>query len=75
MIAEHPTNGTKQIILGSAHWLWCALFGWIYYASKSMWGIALINFFTANGLLVILPIMNKGLVRKHYETRGWKIHD
>lgn len=73
MIAEHPTSGAKQTILGSAHWLWCALFGWIYYLSKGMWGIALISFVTMNGLLVILPIMNRGLVRKHYENKGWRI--
>ncbi len=39
-----------------------------------MWGLALISLITLNGLLVILPIMNRGLVRKHYENLGWKIN-
>ena len=74
MIAEHPTSGAKRAILGPLHWLWCLLFGFIYYASKGMWGPAVISFFTVNGLLLVFPIMNKGLVRKHYENLGWKVH-
>ena len=73
MIAEHPTSGAKRAILGPLHWLWCFLFGFFYYAAKGMWGPAIISFFTLNGLLLIFPIMNRGLVRKHYENGGWKV--
>ena len=75
MIAEHPTSGTKRVILGPLHWLWCFLFTFFYYAAKGMWGAAVISFFTANGLFVIFPIMNKGLVRRHYENLGWRVED
>ena len=73
MIAEHPGSEAKRTILGPLHWLWCFLFGCFYYAAKGMWGSAVLSFFTLNGLLVIFPIMNKGLVRKHYENLGWKV--
>ena len=73
MIAEQPTTEATRTILGPLHWLWCLLFGFVYYAAKGMWGMAVISLFTFNGLIVILPIMNKGLVRKHYENLGWKI--
>ena len=35
--------------------------------------MAVVNFFTLNGLFLIMPIMNRSLVRKHYENMGWKI--
>lgn len=73
MMAEHATSGVTRQILGPLHWLWCFLFGFIYYAGKGMWGLAVISFFTLNGLSLILPIMNKSLVIKHYENLGWKV--
>ena len=75
MIAQNPTTDAERTITGPLHWLWCFLFGWFYYGAKGMWGMAIISFLTANGLLLILPIMNKGLVRKHYENLGWKVRD
>ena len=75
MIAEQPTSGAKRTILGPLHWLWCFLFGFIYYAVKGMWGSAVISLFTLNGLFVIYPIMNRSLVRKHYENSRWRVQD
>ena len=49
------------------------LFGPFYYAFKSMWGAAIISFFTFNGLWTIMPIMNKRIVTNHYENRGFKV--
>ena len=40
-----------------------------------MWGIAIVSFFTLNGLFLVLPIMNRSLVRKHYENMGWRVAD
>ena len=75
MIAQHPTSGVKIKILSDSHWLWCFLFGWLYYASKGMWGIAVISFVTINGLLIVFPIMNRKLVRNYHERNGWIIED
>jgi len=73
MIAEHSASGARRAILGPLHWLWCFLFQFIYFACKGMWGIAVVSFFTLNGLFLILPIMNRSLVRKHYENMGWRV--
>ena len=73
MIAEHPTSEAVRTIIGPFSWLWCLLFGPFYFAVKGMWGRAVISLCTLNGLLVIMPIMNRSLVRKHYENMGWKI--
>ena len=73
MIAEHSTTGAVRTILGPFHWLWCLMFGCFYYACKGMWGMAVVSLFTLNGLLIIMPIMNRSLVRKHYENMGWKV--
>ena len=73
MIAEHPISGTVRTILGPFHWLWCFLFGFLYYLGIGMWGMALVSLFTINGLLIIMPIMNRSFVRSYYEDRGWRI--
>lgn len=71
MIFLNPANNVQRCVLGGAHAIWCFLFGWLYYACKGMWGTAIISFFTFNGLFIVLPIMNRSLVRKHYQDRGW----
>lgn len=73
MIAERHETDAKRVILGPLHWLWCFLFGFIYFACKGMWGMAIVSLFTFNGLLIIMPIMNRSLVRKHYENMGWRV--
>ena len=75
MKAEHSTSGVERTVLGPIHRLWCFLFGWIYYAVKGMWGPAALSFLTANGLLVIMPLWNKSIVRSWYEKHGWRVHD
>jgi len=73
MIAKHPTSGVEVRILGSWHWLWCFSFSFVYYIAKGMWKWALISFLTFNGLWIIFPILNRKLVRSHYEHMGWEI--
>ena len=73
MIVEHPTSGTKKVVFGPLHRLWSLLFGFIYYAVKGMWGIAILSFFTLNGLWIIFPLWNRAIVRGHYENAGWRI--
>ena len=75
MVAEHPASGVKRTILGPVHRLWCFLFGWIYYAAKGMWGPAVLSFFTINGLLVVMPIYNRSIVRGYYEKQGWRVQN
>lgn len=71
MIFKNPQTGTTRIVLGGASWLWCLLFGWLYYAFKGMWGMAFISLVTLNGLFVVMPILNSGIVQRHYENMGW----
>ena len=75
MIVEHPSSGTHMTVLGPLHRLWAFLFGFIYYAVKGMWGMAILSFVTANGLLVIFPLWNRAIVRGHYERAGWRVYD
>lgn len=71
MIFKNPINGTSRRVLGNFHILWSFFFGWIYYASKGMYGKAVVSFFTLNGLFFIMPLMNRGMVRAHYQDLGW----
>lgn len=73
MEVEHPTSGTVKNVLGSWHRLWCLIFGPLYYACKGMWGWAVISFLTFNGILIIMPLWNRTIVRSHYENNGWRI--
>lgn len=65
-------QGVPVQLLGSFHWLWCLLFGPVYYLSKGMVKAAIVSVITINGLLIIMPIMNRGIVRNFYVMRGWK---
>ena len=40
-----------------------------------MWGPAVLSFFTINGLLVIMPIYNRSIVRGYYEKQGWRVQN
>ena len=33
----------------------------------------MISFFTANGLLIIMPLYNRTIIRGHYENSGWRV--
>mgnify|MGYP005849041243 CR=1 FL=1 len=73
MEAIHATSGAHRQVLGPWHRLWCFLFSWLYYASKGMWGWAVLSLFTLNGALVGFPLWNRGIVQRHYENAGWRI--
>ena len=73
MFAEHPASGSRIVILGGLHRLWCLLFGFIYYAFKGMWGWAILSFITLNGLWIGFPLWNRSIVRSHYVHKGWRI--
>lgn len=71
MIMKHSTSGVTRQVLGPLHRLWAFLFGFLYYASKGSVGWAAISFFTANGLLIGLPLWNRSIVKNHFENNGW----
>lgn len=70
---RNATSGVERKVLGNFHWLWSFLFGFIYYVSKGSGGMAIVSFFTANGLFIIMPLLNKKIITRHYEDNGWII--
>lgn len=57
-------------------WLWCLLFGWMYFGYKGAWGIALLWFVTVLGSfgigMLIWPFFAKSIIRKNYLKKGWQ---
>lgn len=72
MYMENPVTGVRRKVLGGFHRLWAFLFGFLYYAAKGALGWAVISFFTANGLFILLPLYNRTIIRSDYETKGWR---
>jgi hypothetical protein len=70
---RHPTNGYTEAV-GTA-WLWCLLFGCIYFAIKGIWTHAVAAFVLALltfGLSwLVYPFFARGIVEKHYLRSGW----
>ncbi|ATG49517.1 hypothetical protein [Celeribacter ethanolicus] len=72
VIMENSGSGVQRPVLGALHRLWAFLFGFIYYAAKGAWGWAIISFFTANGLFILLPLFNRTIIVRTYENQGWR---
>jgi len=57
-------------------WLWCLLFGFLYFAKHGAWAHALISFvlacLTMGGSWLLYPFFAAGIVRDAYLRRGWK---
>ena len=68
----NAASGVERQVLGPLHRLWALIFGFIYYAAKGAWGWAIISFFTANGLFILLPLWNRTIIQGHYENNGWR---
>jgi hypothetical protein len=66
-------NGYEEEI--GTPWLWCLLFGCIYFAVRGMWthavGAALLAIFTAGFSWLIYPFFARQIVETHYLRRGW----
>ena len=69
--AKWNFNGEVKKILGEWSWLWCFLFGPIYYICKGMWLVAILSLITANGLWIGFPIFNRSIVMRHFHWWGW----
>ena len=75
---RNPSNGYEENV-GRA-WLWCLLFGPVYFAAKGIWGHAAISLLLAIltsyvfGFFIswfIYPFFANAIVRKHYLRNGW----
>lgn len=60
----------------SAPWLWCFLFGSLYFLFKGIWTHAIIYFIVAmltGGVsMFIYPFFANAAVEHHYTHKGWK---
>jgi hypothetical protein len=56
-------------------WLWCLLFGGLYFAVKGVWTHFFIAFLLAiltGGISwIIYPFFAGSIIRKHYMRKGW----
>ena len=75
MIIKHPTSGTHRTILGPLHRLWVFLFAPFYYASKGMWGLAVLSLFIHYFTLIVFPLWNRTFIRTYYESLGWRVYE
>jgi hypothetical protein len=70
---RNPANGYEEEV-GHA-WLWCLLFGFIYFAIKGVWTHAAASLalaiITAGISWVIYPFFARVAVEKSYLRRGW----
>ena len=70
---RNPTNGYTEKV--GTPWLWCLLFGCIYFAVKGIWTHAIAAFLLAllsGGLSwLVYPFFARGIVEKHYFRTGW----
>jgi hypothetical protein len=68
-----PSNGYEEEV-GPA-WLWCLLFGFIYFAVKGVWSHAVVSFvlafITVGVSWLIYPFFARKIVETDYLRRGW----
>ena len=72
---ENPTNGYHELATDSASWLWCLLFGPIYFAVKGIWTHAVVSFILALCTFgvshFLYPFFVYTIVEGHYRRKGW----
>jgi hypothetical protein len=70
---RNPANGYEEDV--GSPWLWCLLFGPIYFAAKGVLTHALASLVLAvisHGISWILyPFFARRIVEKHYLRNGW----
>lgn len=73
MIFENQQNGYQET--ANSPFLWCLLFGVLYFAVKGIWRHALIAavaaIFTAGVSWLIYPFFAGSIVRASYLRKGW----
>lgn len=71
--AENPVNGYREKILGFFSRFWAFILGPLYYGYKGSWFWAVLYFFFAFPLWIILPFFNTSIVCNLYKRKGWNI--
>lgn len=71
---KNPHNGYISTITGGS--ILCSfLFGWIYFAFKGAWLMAIVNFLLAvvtGGISwFIFPFFTRKILRDYYAQKGW----
>lgn len=73
MTFRHPLN--NYTVTPGIPFLWCLLFGPLYFIKHGAWGQALIVFVVAVGTMgfawFVLPFFAKGMIRTAYLSKGW----
>ena len=72
---KNPQNGYEETANGAFTWLWCLLFGFLYFLVKGNIVHALISFclaiFTFGLSHLIYPFFVYGINRRKYLKNGW----
>ncbi len=75
---QNPSNDYIEESAGALSWLWCLLFGPIYFLVKGNFFHALVSFILAICTFgishLIYPFFVYGVNRTYYLKRGWKVY-
>lgn len=70
---QNPQN--NYVEEATAPWLWTLLFGCLYFAVKGIWTHfvigAIVGIATGGFAWLIYPFFANGIVRTHYQKKGW----
>jgi len=70
---RNPANGYEEAV--GTPWIWCLLFGCVYFAAKGIWTHAvaalLLALLTFGLSWLIYPFFARQIVETHYLRRGW----
>ncbi len=73
LVFRNPANNYEETV--KLPWLWCFLFGFLYFAAKGIWTHVFISFFLAICTLglswLVYPFFASDIVEKNYLRKGW----
>lgn len=74
-VYQNPANGYLETVTTPLSWLWCLLFGPLYFLFNSNWKHAVISLvlatLTAGISWFIYPFFVYGINNNHYKRMGW----
>ena len=72
---KNPTNDYTEEVSDGFSWLWCFLFGPIYWAVKGVWrhfvASLILSFVTFGISWFVYPFYTYKIIRNHYNKIGW----
>ena len=72
---KNPMNDFEETVSSGLSWLWCFLFGPIYWAVKGIWRHAVVHLalaiITAGIAHFVYPFFTYKIIKKHYNKIGW----